>query len=128
MSRVLIAVGAMLNFLFGLFHIWLFWHIHRSANIAAGTKGLILALNVGGTLLIFFVAIASAFYAREILTTGIGRLVLLLGALLYLSRAAEEFVWFRFSPVIFFSCLLVGLIYTVLLFMRTDQDKPLTER
>jgi len=120
MSRVLIAAGAILNFLFGLFHIWLFWSIYQAKGLSHGIHGLMLGFAVGGTLSIFFMAYVSAFCARELLTTGIGRSVLVLVALTYLSRAVEEFVWFNSSFFIFFSCLLVGLIYFALLFMRTE--------
>jgi hypothetical protein len=47
--------------------------------------------------------------------TGLGRAVLVLVSALYLSRAAEEFFLFQFTPAIFASCVLVGAIYVALL-------------
>jgi hypothetical protein len=118
--------GGALNFLFGVFHVWLGWNIYRAQGLSAGSRGLMLALDVGGTLLIFFLAYASVFCARELLTTRIGRGVLVLAAVLYLSRAAEEFVWFSFTPAIFFSCLLAGLIYAVLWFTPSASERVAT--
>jgi len=124
--RILVISGGVLNFLFGLFHIWLGWRIYPAKGLSPGSRGLMLAFDVGGTLLIFFIAYASAFCSREMLTTRIGRAVLILAAVLYLSRAAEELVWFSFTPAIFFCCILVGLIYTVLWFAPSGNKRPAT--
>jgi hypothetical protein len=73
-------------------------------------------LNAGGLLLITFLTVASLLYQKEMLTTKLGRLSILLCVALYWSRAIEEiFVSPVFSIIIFVSCFLIGLIYMLLL-------------
>jgi hypothetical protein len=115
MSKTLLTTGAVFNVLFGIFHVWLGWTIEQSPALPPETRGLVLALNVAGTLMIFFLAYASAFCAHDLLATQLGRAVLVAAAVLYLSRAVVEYALFTFSAVIFFSCLLVGVIYAALL-------------
>jgi hypothetical protein len=84
-------------------------------------------LNVSGVLFIFFFAYASFFHGKELLQTGLGRVVLSLILALYLSRAAEEFFLFKFTPAIFGSCVLVGAIYAALfvIALRESHKLPL---
>lgn len=117
MARKLLTAGGVLNLVFGLFHIYLGYEIQH-LDLAPGYRGLMQALNVGGTLFIFFFAWASLFHQRDLLECRLGRSVLVLTAALYLTRAAEEFILFRFTPGIFAACLLVGGIYAALLFLR----------
>lgn len=124
MTKALLIAGAALNFLFGLLHIFLGWQIWHAAA-PRGTRALMFALNLGGMLLIFFLAYASAVCRREIMTTRLGRGVLVLAVLLYLSRAVEEVAIFGLSPAILVACLLVGGIYTVLLFRMEDRPREM---
>ena len=59
MNRVLLVIGAVINVIFGLFHIFLGYPISRIPDLARGYRGLRRALNVGGTLVIFFMSIGS---------------------------------------------------------------------
>jgi hypothetical protein len=43
---------------------------------------------------------------------------------LFISRAAEEFILFKFNPAVFASCLLVGVIYFVALLIATKSKGP----
>ena len=115
LSKVLLTIVGVLNLFFGFFHIYLGYAIHQNVAIAAPLKGLMESLNAGGGLMIFFLSYASLLHQKDMMTTELGRAVLALGALLFLSRAAEEFVWFTFRPPIFYSCLAVGLLYAILL-------------
>ena len=115
MYKAILFVTGVLNLLFGFFHIYLGYAIYRSTALSEAARGLMEALNVGGTLMIFFLAYACLMHRREMLGEGLGRAVLLLAAAVYLSRAAEEFFWFQFSPVIFAACLVVGLLHLILL-------------
>jgi len=72
------------------------------------------ALNVGAVLFMFFFAYVSFIHGKELLQTGVGRVVLLLVSVLYLSRAAEEFFLFTFTPMIFGACVFVGAVYVAL--------------
>jgi len=76
-------------------------------------------LNVGGVLFILFFALSSLCFAKEMLGTKLGRLVLFFVFLLYGSRAIEEIVIApKFSPVIFVVCALLAGLYLVL-YIRT---------
>lgn len=124
MSRVLLTVGGIVNVLFGLFHVFLGWQI-QTVPALQPSRGLLQALNVGGTLMILFLAYASLFQRREMLSTGLGRATQVLAILLYWTRAAEEFVLFSFTPVIFVSCLAAGGIYAAALLLgRTLSADP----
>jgi hypothetical protein len=116
MKRGLILAGGVLNSLFALFHVFLSWQIHHISGVAPDIKALLEMFALGGTLMIFFFAFASLLCPTDLLTTRLGRLVIGLIAAVYLSRAAEEtLLAVQFSPVIFWSCLLVGVIYVVAL-------------
>jgi len=61
---------------------------------------------------VFFFAYASFFCTKEMLTTWLGKAVLALTLLSYLSRAAEEVILApTFSIAIFATCLLVAGVY-----------------
>ena len=127
MSRGLLIAGGILNSLFLLFHLLLGYQICHLTQVAAPYRGLMEALNVGGVLFIFFFAYVSFFHGKELLESGLGRVVLVLISALYLSRAAEEFVLFQFTPAIFGSCVLVGAIYLALLVISLKmRQKPVS--
>jgi hypothetical protein len=117
MSRALLTVAGIVNALFGLFHILLGWQLRLATDLPPGARSLLQALNLGGALLIFFLAYASLFQKSDMLSTGLGRATQALAILVYWSRAAEEFVLFSFTPVIFFPCLIMGGIYVVVLLL-----------
>jgi len=113
-ARALRVVGGVLNGLFALFHVWLGWRIGGS-GLPDAARGLMLALNAGGTLFIAFFAYAFLARGADLLSTGLGRATLAVCLLLYWSRAVEEIFWFRFSPAIFVTCLAAGAIPGALL-------------
>jgi nicotinamide riboside transporter PnuC len=128
MSRMLLTVGGIVNALFGLFHIFLGWQIQTAPGLQPNARSLLLALNVGGTLMIFFLAYASLLRQSDMLSTGLGRATQILAILLFWTRAAEELVLFSFTPVIFVSCLATGGIYVavLLLGLRARSAEPAT--
>ncbi len=114
MHRAILIFGGVLNTALALFHVFLGWQIHRLQGIADGHRALMEMLNVGGTLMIVFFAVASFTCIEDILATRFGKLFLGLVSAVYLSRAIEEIVISpRFSPIIFAVCLLIGVIYLV---------------
>jgi hypothetical protein len=117
--QVLVWAGGVLNVLFGLFHIWLGVEIWRWAGLPAEVRGLMEALNVGGTLFIWFFAYAFLLRGKDLLSTGLGRATLVVSLLLYWSRAAEEFFLFSFTPAIFISCVVMGAIPVALLVLTS---------
>jgi len=117
MARALLAVGGILNLAFAAFHIGLFRGIQASTTLSSSAKGLMHAFNAAGTLFIVFFVVVSFFFRDDLLTTRLGRMTLGLVSALYLSRAAEEFFLFRFTPLIFGSCAVVGGLYVAILLM-----------
>jgi len=117
MRKALIVIGGVFNSFFALFHVLLSWGIHRTTGLPPAVKSLMEMLGISGMLMFFFFAFASLLCWRDLLTTRLGRMVITLIAVVYLSRAAEEvLLTTRISPLIFGSCLLVGIIYTLALF------------
>jgi hypothetical protein len=129
MKKALILAGGILNSLFALFHVFLCWQIHQITGLQPAIKALLEMLSIGGTLMIFFLALASLMYPADLLVTRLGRMVVVLAFAVYASRALEEItLTTRFSPLIFGSCLLVAAVYLPCLFARTRSNGRLDAR
>ena len=112
MNQTLLMTGGSLNVLFGLLYIWMGWGFHHATNLSKDYRAVLEMLNVGTILFVFFFAYASFFCAKEILTTWLGKAVLVLILLVYLSRAVEEIILApTFSIAIVATCLLVAGVY-----------------
>lgn len=112
MKRTLLTIGGGLNVLFGLLHLWLGWGFHQATHLPPNDHALMEMLNVGAILFVFFFAYVSFFCGKELLTTALGKAVLVLILLMYVSRAIEEIILSpTFSIVIFATCLLVAGVY-----------------
>ena len=123
LSKRLLIAGGILNTLFFLFHIFLGYQMQRLAELPPPYLGLFEALNFGGVFFLFFFAYASFFHGKELLRTGLGRAVLILATALYLSRAAEEFFLFKFTPAVFGACALAGAIYATLFVIARNEKR-----
>jgi hypothetical protein len=126
MSKMLLNFGGIINLLFGVFHLWLVRVIQTSDSFteAPEMRPLMLVLNIATALLVLFLAYASFFCKRDLLTTRLGKSTLVLAALFYLLRAVEEIIFMKFSLVFFIPCLLVGGMYVVLLFLPYPEENP----
>jgi len=113
-SRALLIAGGVINVLFGLFHVWLTWEIGHVSGLSPNIFGLLVALAVGGTMVIFFVAAVTMLCQREMLSTSIGRAVSIFTAAFYLTRVAEEYLLFSSSALIAGACALTGAVYLAL--------------
>jgi hypothetical protein len=112
MSKRLLLIGGIMNGFFTVFHIWLGWQIQMLPDLLPDYKALMQMLNVAGVLVIAFATFVSFFCARDLLTPGLGKATLILIALFYATRAAEEIVLApNFSPMIFGICLVVAIVY-----------------
>jgi hypothetical protein len=112
-SPLFIACGVV-NAVFTAFHLLLARQIHR-AIVLPGERALLQALNVGGVLLIAFLAFAFLACPAD-LRTRLGKATILLGALLYLTRAIDEVVLFpHVNAVIVGGCALVGALHLLAL-------------
>ena len=120
-KKGMLVAGGILNFLFGVLHVFMARSIHVSKVFTDDTRSLLTAFNSAVTLVVFYFAYVSLFQSRDLLGTKIGKSTLVLISVFYLVRAAEEFFLFRFDALIFFACILPGGIYAILLFM-SDQN------
>jgi len=124
MRKTLYIFCGLFNALFAAFHLVLALLIQRIPGLDPGTRALLQALNVAGILLILFLAIIF-FVCTEDLSTKLGRLTILLGVLVYLTRALVEVIFFpRINVVILAICVLVGLLH--LLALRSSMPEELT--
>jgi hypothetical protein len=111
LAKTFVVVGGIANALFFLFHLFLGWKLHQ-LQVAPPLRSLLEMLNGGGALFILFLAFASLAYAEEVLSTRLGRAVLLLGTSLYVLRALAEFVVApTASPAIYLTCFVTGGLY-----------------
>jgi hypothetical protein len=115
MSKPLLVIAGVVNLLFVGFHLFLGYQIHRSTGLSAGVQGLLETFNATGTLSIAMLGCAFLARSKEVLGSGLGAILLAYGALLYLSRAAAEFIWMTGNLKIASVCVAVGLLHAVLL-------------
>ena len=128
MSRILLIIGGVLNILLAAFHVFLGYQIYQIQNIAIFYRALMTMLNVGGTLFIVLFAVASLALTQEMLTTRLGKLVMVFVVLLYASRAFEEIVIAPYYSVYIFGiCILMSAIYFVLLVMGRNNQLLVNE-
>ena len=114
MSKRLLLIGGVMNGFFTVFHIWLGWQIQLIPDLLPDYKALMQMLNVGVVLVIAFATFVSFFCVRNLLTTDLGKTTMILIALFYAIRAAEEIILApSFSPMIFGICLVVAMIYVL---------------
>ena len=115
MSKVLLVVAGIANFLFFLFHIFLGYQLHRMPGVSDLMRGFLQTFNAGGMLVMAMLAYVFLARGREVMSTGLGAAVLAYGAVLYLARAAEEFIWMRGNVTIAAICVAVGLLHALVL-------------
>ena len=119
MRKTIVLIAGGFSLILALFHVYLGWEIHGLDTLSSEHRALMGMLNVSTALLVFFLAIGSIFFVREVLNTRIGRLLLLVGFLLYALRAMGEVVLFPvFNVVIFVVCIIVAVLYLVALLQR----------
>ena len=86
-------------------------------------RGLLETFDACTVLMVALFACAYLARGKEIMSTGLGGVVLTFGALYYLSRAAEEFIWLGGSIVIASICAAMGPVQAVLL-LRVRRNVP----
>jgi hypothetical protein len=124
MRKTLFLFCGVFNALFAVFHLLLFLVIQRMPGIDPGLRALLHAFNFGGTLMIIFLATVFFLCSQEF-STRLGRLTILLGAFLYLSRGLVEVILFpKIQPAILGLCLLVGALH-LLAFRFSAEEQSL---
>jgi hypothetical protein len=104
------AVCAVLQILFGL------QLIRFAGQIGEPVHGILLTYNTGMALTLAFLASALLARGREVMGTGLGAGVLVLGMAVFASRALAEFVWLTENWWIAAACIAVGLLHLLLFF------------
>lgn len=111
-AKTLVRISGVINVVFVLFHLWLAWRFHHAMQIPAPLRVMLEIFNGCGSLSILFLALAGLLHPQEVVETRPGRLILWLGAALYLTRAVLEFVLPEApSPAIMVTCLVAGFLY-----------------
>ena len=123
--RVLLIVTGLLNAAFVAFHIFLGLQISHWPALPIQFRGLMQGFNVAGVLVLAYLTFALLVRGKEVLGTGLGAATLALGALIYLSRAVEEFIWLSGSLKIAAACAVVGVLHVVL-FTGVRVTRPVT--
>jgi len=123
--RPLLIVTGLLNAAFVAFHIFLGLQISHWTALPELVRGFMQGFNVAGALVLAYLAFALLVRGKEVLGTGLGAATLALGALIYLSRAAEEFIWLAGNLRIATAYAVVGLLHIVL-FTGVRVTRPVT--
>ena len=122
--RVLLIVTGLLNAGFVAFHVFLGLQIAHWP-VPDLIRGMMQSFNVAGGLVLTFLTFALLLRGREVLVTWLGAGALALGALIYLTRAVEEFVWLQGNVTIALVCVVLGLLH-VALFTGVRVTRPVT--
>lgn len=116
-KRLLLA-GGLFNAVVGLLHIILGYQIFRQDSITPVFQSMMLMLNIGCAVFLFFIAYVSLFLMDDIMKTKIGKSFLISVLIFYCIRIIEEIVISpKFSPAVFGSCAVIGIIYLLVLLL-----------
>lgn len=122
--RILLIITGLLNAAFVAFHIFLGLQISHWP-LPELTRGMLQSFNLAVAMVLTFLTFALLVRGREVLGTWLGAGALALGALIYIARAVEEFVWLAGNAKIAALCALVGLLHVVL-FTGVRVTRPVT--
>ncbi|MGE5342698.1 MAG: hypothetical protein ACM3SY_14585 [Candidatus Omnitrophota bacterium] len=125
MSKIILKILGILHFLVSIFHLWLVNSIPYNENIRQ-ILPLMQIFAFWSCITIFFFAVISLFYTEDMLTTRLGRALLVLIAAFYFIRAFEEYIFFKSFLVIFVPCVIIGLLHIGLIFLPYKPKKPRT--
>ena len=122
--RLLIQIGGVLWLICFVFHVF-FWRLfdwkHGLESIAKVNKGIIQVLNLCLMLCFLIFAYVSLVQTDELLTSSLGKSLIVGMALFGFFRVAEQFMFFDLqlfrSKLVLFGALLIGIVYTIPLFL-----------
>lgn len=119
----LIYIGGFYCLAFALFHL-AFWKLfdwkRELPKLKPVNRGVMQVLNLRLTYVFLVVAFISFFYADELLTTSLGKVILAATSLFALMRAVEQLIFWKIEKigVIFFVIFLIGAsLYAIPLFL-----------
>lgn len=116
----LLLVGGIFHFGFAIFHLF-FWHLlHWKKDLASLTvinRAVMQILNLCLTFVFFVVAYISIFFSNELITTSLGKVILISISIFWLFRLIEQIYFFnikkRFSIILSILFLIGSVIYLV---------------
>lgn len=118
MTPALLYIGAILNLGFGIFHIF-FWKLFKWKDeilkVSRINRGIFQVLNIMIIFIFFCFAAVTIFFKDELISTELGKFVLLIISLFWFIRSALQFIFFRikniFSIALFAAFILLGVLY-----------------
>ena len=120
-NNIVVIVGAIIFLLFGLFHLF-FWRIFDWKNdlikLSQINSNIIQMLNIGTSLLLLSFGFILIIYRIDILSTGLGKAILIVSSLFFLVRLILEFVFPGRSIIFGFILLLCSLIFLIPVFIK----------
>ena len=122
--RLLIQIGGVLWMICFVFHVF-FWRLfdwkHGLESIAKVNNGIIQVLNLCLMLCFLIFAYISLVQTDELLTSSLGKSLIVGMALFGIFRVVEQFMFFDLqlfrSKIVLFGALLIGIVYTIPLFL-----------
>lgn len=122
--RTLIQIGGVLWVICFIFHVF-FWRLFDWKNdlesVKTVNKGIIQVLNVCLMLCFLIFAYISLAETDELLSSSLGKSLIVGMALFGFFRVVEQFIFFDLrlfrSKIVLFGALLIGIVYTIPLFV-----------
>jgi len=127
MNKILLIIGGIINVMMVLFHLS-FWKIFNWSEslkcLNFMDRGIIQVLNVHVAFAVLVFAVVSIFYYKELISTKLGKIMLISISVYYFLRAANQLIFFDItelsSIIIFIGCIIIGAIYLVPLFTSNE--------
>lgn len=118
MTSILLYLGAILNLGFGIFHMF-FWKLFRWEDellkVSRINRGIFQVLNIVIIFIFFCFAAVTIFFKDELISTELGKFVLIFISLFWFIRSALQFIYFKvknvFSVALFAAFILLGILY-----------------
>lgn len=118
----MIIVVALFNFLFGVFHLF-FWKLlkwdEQLKRVSSVNKAVVQTLNICLTFLFLLIAYIFFFYSDDVLTTSIGRILLLGMTLFWSVRIVAQLYFFNLKERIHQVLLIIfifGVVFHIISF------------
>jgi hypothetical protein len=116
--RISLVIAGVISLLFSIFHAsfpWMFNWQETLACLNRTNRAILQTFNLGGILMVGAATFFSLRYPKELVSTTLGRPILIVFALFYLIRLVAEFVFFGYegvsSIVIIILCSIPALAY-----------------
>lgn len=101
------------NVFFSLFHLAMAYGILNSKTLSGIDLATMFALNFGAIIVLCFLAYTQLLLTKDIFSSRLGKLILIMGCIYYTSRAVIEIILYDFNPGIFGICILIAVGYLI---------------